>query len=111
VLEGPTLWAYVEQALAPALASDVVVLDNLPAHEVAGVKEASAGRGASLIHLSLYSPDLNPIEQLFAKLKALLRKAAVRTHDGLWNTIGGALDAFTPDDCHNYIRSSGYEPV
>src|SRR3954464_14954232 len=82
-MDGPAFRAYVEQALAPALApGDVVVLDNLPAHKVAGIKETIAGRGASLMYLPPYSPDLNPIEQLFAKLKALLRKAAARTRDG-----------------------------
>jgi transposase len=63
------------------------------------------------MYLPPYSPDLNPIEQLFAKLKALLRKAAARTRDSLWSTIGDALDAFTPDECGNYIRNSGYDPV
>jgi transposase len=111
-LNGPTFRAYVEQALAPALApGDVVVLDNLPAHKVSGIREAIAARGATLMYLPPYSPDLNPIEQLFAKLKALLRKAAARTRDSLWSTIGDALDAFTPDECGNYIRNSGYEPV
>jgi transposase len=93
------------------VAGFVVVLDNLRAHKAAGVKEAIASRGASLMHLPPYSPDLNPIEQLFAKLKALSRKAAARTRDSLWSTIGEALDAFTPDECCNCIRNSGYEPV
>jgi transposase len=88
-----------------------LVLDNLPAHKVSGVREAITARGATLMYLPPYSPDLNPIEQLFAKLKALLRKAAARTRDSLWSTIGEALDAFTPDECRNYIRNSGYEPV
>ena len=89
----------------------MLVLDNLSAHNVSGIREAIAACGATLMYLPPYSPDLNPIEQLFAKLKALLRKAAVRTRDSLWSTIGGALDAFTPDECGNYIRNSGYEPV
>jgi transposase len=111
-MNGPTFRAYVEQALAPALEpGDVVVLDNLPAHKVAGVREAITHRGATLMYLPPYSPDLNPIEQLFAKLKALLRKAAARTRDALWDTIGQALDAFTPSECQNYIRNSGYEPA
>jgi transposase len=111
-MDGTTFRAYVEQALAPALApGDVLVLDNLPAHKVAGVREAIAARGATLMYLPPYSPDLIPIEQLFAKLKALLRKAAARTRDSLWSTIGEALDAFTPDECRNYIRNSGYDPV
>ena len=86
-------------------------MDNLPAHKVAGVREAIRAVGASLMYLPSYSPDLNPIEQLFAKLKALLRKAAARTRDALWNTIGTLLDAFTPAECQNYIANSGYEFV
>jgi transposase len=110
-MDGPTFRAYVEQVLAPALTpGDVVVLDNLPAHKVAGVKEAIAGRGASLMYLPPHNPDLNAIAQLFAKLKRLLRKAAARTRDRLWSTIGEALDASTPDECRNYIRNSGHEP-
>ncbi len=90
---------------------DVVILDNLPAHKVAGVREAIQAAGASLLYLPAYSPDLNPIEQLFAKLKALLRRAAARTRDALWDTIGTRLDAFTPDECQSYITNSGYECV
>ena len=95
VLDGPmtgaAFLAYVEQFLAPTLApGDVVVLDNLAAHKVAGVAEAIAAAGASILYLPPYSPDLNPIEQLFAKLKALLRKAAARTKEALWSTIGQA---------------------
>jgi hypothetical protein len=89
----------------------VVVLDNLPAHKVAGVKEAIASRGASLMYLPPYSPDLKPIEQMFAKLKALLRRAAARTRDALWGSIGQALDAFTSTECKNSIRNSGYDPA
>jgi transposase len=116
VLDGPmtgeVFRAYVEQILAPALLpGDVVVMDNLPAHKVAGVKEAITAAGASLLYLPAYSPDLNPIEHLFAKLKALLRKAAARTQDVLWNTIGKALDAFTLAECQNYLTNSGYECV
>jgi transposase len=111
-MDGPTFRASGEQALAPALErGDVLVLDNLPAHKVSGVREAITARGATLLYLPPYSPDLNPIEQLFAKLKALLRKAAARTRASLWSTIGDALDAFTPDECRNSIRNSGYEPV
>ena len=116
VLDGPMTGeifrAYVEQMLAPSLRrGDVVVLDNLPAHKVAGVKEAITAAGASVLYLPRYSPDLNPIEQLFAKLKALLRTAAVRTRDALWDTIGALLDAFTPAECQNYITNSEYEFV
>jgi transposase len=96
VLDGPVTGiafrAYVEQALAPALApGDVVVLDNFAAHKVDGVRQALAAAGASILYLPPYSPDLNPIEQVFAKLKALLRKAAARTKDELWSTIGRLL--------------------
>jgi transposase len=116
VLDGPmtgeVFRAYVEQMLAPALLpSDVVVMDNLPAHKVAGIKEAIRAAGASLLYLPTYSPDLNPIEQLFAKLKALLRTAAARTREALWDAIGALLDAFTPAECQNYLANSGYECV
>ena len=96
VLDGPmtseAFHAYVGQVLAPALSpGDVVVLDNLAPHKAAGVREAIRAAGASLLTLPPYSPDLNPIEQAFAKLKALLRQAAVRTREALWNTIGCLL--------------------
>lgn len=113
VLDGPmtgeAFLAYVEQFLVPVLSrDDVVVLDNLPAHKVAGVREAIRATGASLLYLPSYSPDLNPIEQAFAKLKALLRKAMARTKEELWATIGCLLDAFTPAECRNYLANSGY---
>jgi transposase len=113
VLDGPmtgeAFLAYVGQFLAPVLAKgDVVVLDNLPAHKVAGVREAIRATGASLLYLPPYSPDLNPIEQAFAKLKALLRKAAARTREALWTTIGRLLDTFTPAECRSYLVNSGY---
>lgn len=113
VLDGPmngeAFRAYVEQFLAPALSpGDVVVMDNLAAHKVAGVREAVAAAGASILYLPPYSPDLHPIEQMFAKLKSLLRKAAVRTRDALWDTIGQLLDAFSPAECRNYLENSGY---
>lgn len=113
VLDGPmtgeAFRAYAKQFLAPALSpGDVVVMDNLAAHKVAGVAEAVAAAGASILYLPPYSPDLNPIEQMFAKLKALLRKAAARTREALWTTIGYLLDAFTPVECRNYIQNSGY---
>ena len=113
VLDGPmtgeAFRAYVEQFLAPALSpGDVVIMDNLAAHKVAGVAEAIAAAGASILYLPPYSPDLNPIEQMFAKLKVLLRKAAARTRETLWDTIGRLLDAFTPNECRNYLEHSGY---
>jgi len=113
VLDGPMTGtgfrAYVEQFLVPALApGDVVVLDNLAAHKVDGVRQAIAATGASLLYLPPYSPDLNPIEQLFAKLKALLRKAAARTRDALWTTIGRLLETVPESECANYLTHSGY---
>jgi len=116
VLDGPmtgaAFRAYVEQALAPALQpGDVVVMDNLAAHKVAGIEEAIALAGASLLYLPPYSPDLNPIEQLIAQLKALLRKAAARTKEVLWATIGPLLDLILPSQCRNYLTNSGYEPT
>ena len=87
---------------------DVVVMDNLAAHKVAGVREAIAAAGASVLYLPPCSPDLNPIEQVFAKLKALLRAAAARTRDALCDTIGRLLDAFSPAECRNYLENSGY---
>lgn len=116
VLDGPmtgeVFRAYVEQMLAPSLApGDVVVMDNLAAHKVAGVREAIGAAGASLLYLPPYSPDLNPIEQFFAKLKALLRRAATRTKDALWTAIGDLLEVFTPDECRNYLANCGYEPA
>jgi transposase len=110
-INGARFLAYVEQALAPTLGpGDVVIMDNLGAHKVAGVREAIQARGARLLYLPPYSPDLNPIEQAFAKLKALLRTAAKRTVEGLWRAIAHALDAFTPAECTNYLAHAGYVP-
>jgi transposase len=89
---------------------DIVVLDNLSAHKVPGVREAIEAAGARLVYLPPYSPDLNPIEQLFVKLKALLRKAAERTVSALWNRIATLLAAFTAQECANYFRNAGYAP-
>ncbi|MGZ3294343.1 MAG: IS630 family transposase [Xanthobacteraceae bacterium] len=113
VIDGPmngnAFLAYVEQILIPTLTpGDIVVADNLSAHKVAGVREAIEAAGARLLYLPPYSPDFNPIEQLFAKLKALLRKAAERSVDGLWTRIASLLNAFTPDECANYFRNAGY---
>jgi transposase len=87
-----------------------VILDHLPAHRVAGVREAIQARGARLLFLPPYSPDFNPIENAFAKLKAVLRKAAARTMDELWTAIGQSLTAFSPAECANYFSATGYEP-
>jgi len=109
-MDGAAFRTYVEQVLVPELRKDdVVVMDNLPAHKVAGVQEAIRAAGASILYLPPYSPDLNPIEQVFAKIKALLRKAAARTKAALCDTIGAALHAFSPDECQRYLTNSGYE--
>jgi transposase len=108
-MNGELFRAYVEQVLAPTLkAGDIVVMDNLSSHKIAGVEQAITARGAQLLYLPPYSPDLNPIEPAFAKLKALLRKAAERTVDALWNRLETVLDAFTPADCRNFFRHAGY---
>lgn len=108
-MNGETFRAYIEQMVAPTLTpGDIVMMDNLAAHKVAGVREAIEARQANLVYLPAYSPDLNPIEQLFAKLKALLRKAAARTLDVLWATIGELLLAFTAQECANYFKHAGY---
>jgi len=110
-MNGPAFRAYTEQLLAPSLRpGDIVIMDNLPAHRVAGVREAIEARGASLLYLPPYSPHFNPIELAFAKLKALLRKAAARTVDALWAAITDAIEAFTPRECANYFTATGYEP-
>ena len=110
-MNGAAFLAYVERALIPTLApGEVVIMDNLPAHKLAGVRTAIEGAGATLLYLPPYSPDFNPIEQAFAKLKALLRKAAARTIPDLWDTIAKGLDSFTPQECAAYFTNSGYEP-
>jgi transposase len=111
-INGETFCAWVEQFLVPTLATgDIVVMDNLGSHKVAGVRKAIEGAGARLLYLPPYSPDLNPIEQVFAKLKALLRKAAARTAAALIAAIANALTAFSPGECANYLASAGYLPT
>src|SRR5262249_57581066 len=106
---GAIFLAYVAQCLAPTLApGDIVVMDNLPAHKVAGVRRAIHAKGAELLYLPPYSPDLNPIELLFAKLKALLRKAAERSIAALWIRIGELLDQFSAVECRHYLAHAGY---
>ena len=96
-MDGSAFRTYVEQVLVPELhRGDVVVMDNLPAHKNAGIQDAIRAAGASTMYLPRYSPDLNPIEQAIAKLKALLRKAASRSRNALWDTVGSIIDAFTP---------------
>ena len=115
VLDGPinrdAFRAYVNQVLVPELTpGDIVVMDNLSSHKGTGVREAIEAAGATLRYLPPYSPDFNPIENAFAKLKALLRKAAERSVDGLWNAIGSLIDRFTPQECANYFKAAGYDP-
>ena len=110
-MNGEAFTAYAETFLAPTLSrGDVVVLDNLPAHKVSGARAAIERAGATLVFLPPYSPDFNPIEQAFAKIKALLRKAAARTVQALDAAIAAALEAFTTRECANDFTNSGYEP-
>ena len=115
VLGGPinrdAFEAYVEQVLVPELRpGDIVVMDNLSSHKGPAVRTRIEAAGARLLFLPPYSPDFNPIENAFAKLKALLRKAAERTVDGLWATIGQIVGTFMPDECANYFAAAGYDP-
>ncbi len=109
-MDGEAFLVYVRQILVPTLKSgDIVIMDNLPAHKVLGVREAIEEVGAELRYLPPYSPDFNPIENAFSKLKALLRKAAARSRDELWLAIAVAIQAFTPDECTNYFSAAGYD--
>lgn len=113
VLDGPinglSFTAWVEQFLVPTLKpSDIVIMDNLGSHKGRPVRSAIRSAGTRLLFLPPYSPDLNPIEQVFAKLKLLLRKAAERSVEATWQRIGTLLDAFPPHECANYLRNSGY---
>ena len=108
-INGPLFRAWVEQHLAPVLKpGDIVVMDNLSSHKVAGIREAIEAVGAELRYLPPYSPDLNPIELAFSKLKKLLRDGAERTVDKLWDLCGRILDAFTEHECRNYFKHCGY---
>jgi len=108
-INGDLFVAYVEQVLVPTLQpGDVVIMDNLSSHKRVRVRQAIEAAGGHLLYLPPYSPDLNPIEQAFAKLKALLRKAQERTLEGLWTFLGRALDAFASAECQNYFRHCGY---
>jgi transposase len=110
-MNGTVFLAYVEQVLVPTLETgDIVIIDNLPAHKAAGVHEAIRRAGARLLFLPPYSPDFNPIENAFAKLKALLRARAEHSITASWDAVGTLIDAFTPTDCANYFRAAGYEP-
>jgi transposase len=108
-MNGATFLAYVEQMLAPTLRrGDIVIMDNVSVHKVAGVREAIEARDAALRYLPPYSPDLNPIEKFFAKLKAVLRKAAARSMESLWTVIGSCLADFPAPECAAYLASAGY---
>lgn len=108
-MNGTAFLTYLRDVLGPTLAKgDVVIMDNLSTHKVAGVKEAIEATGAKLLYLPPYSPDLNPIEMMVAKLKALLRKAAKRTVDDLWKAIGNIIDQITSEECGNYFKKAGY---
>ena len=110
-MNGDIFKAYIEQCLAPTLTpGDIVIMDNLAAHKVAGVREAIERTGATLRYLPPYSPDLNPIEQLFAKLKTLLRKAAARSIPTLWDKIGELLDAFLADADAGLLWAADNQP-
>ena len=116
VIDGPingmSFLAYVEQMLVPTLAhGDIVVMDNLGSHKGRAVRRAIRAAGAKLFFLPPYSPDLNPIEQVFAKLKTLLRKANERTVEATWRRIGITLDQFTPAECQNYLVNAGYASI
>lgn len=109
-INGAVFLAWVEQFLVPTLQQgDVVVLDNLGSHKGQDVRRAIRAAGARLLFLPPYSPDLNPIEMVFAKLKALLRKADERTIAAVWHRIGTLIDQFSPTECANYMRHAGYE--
>lgn len=109
-MDGEAFLVYVRRVLAPTLTpGDIVVMDNLPAHKMAGVRAAIEAAGAELHYLPPYSPDFNPIELAFAKLKARLRKAAARTITDLWDAVAKALDTFEPDECLNYFAHAGYD--
>jgi len=116
-INGQSFTDYVEQCLVPTLSpGDIVIMDNLSSHKKPAVRAAIRSAGARLLFLPPYSPDLNPIEQVFAKallsevegLKHLLRKAAERTHENAWRRIGSLLNAFPPQECANYLTNSGY---
>jgi len=110
-MDGAAFLAYVERVLAPTLVSgDIVIMDNLPAHKVSGVREKIEAVGARLLYLPPYSPDFNPIEMAFSKLKAFMRKKAARTVEHLWDAITKAIDIFKPNECTNYFSAAGYEP-
>lgn len=109
-MHGVAFLAYVEQVLVPTLnPGDIVIMDNLPAHKPAAVRHAIEAAGAELRFLPPYSPDFNPIEMAFSKLKAFLKKTAARSIDDLWDAIAIGIDTFTPTECQNYFAAAGYD--
>jgi transposase len=111
-MNGSVFLAYIGQLLAPTLKrGDIVIMDNLPAHKSTAVRQAIEATGATLQFLPPYSPDFNPIEMAFAKLKALLRKAEARTIPALWETVGSLIDRYQPEECANYFKAAGYDAV
>ena len=109
-LDGASFLAYVEQILAPTLSvGETVVMDNVRTHKVAGVRKAIEARGANVLYLPPYSPDFNPIEKPFSKIKSILERIAARTVETLETAVGEALQGFTPQECMNYFASSGYD--
>jgi|TARA_B100000315_G_C14457339_1_gene532053 transposase len=111
-MDGPSFLAYIEQILVPTLHhGDLVIADNLSAHKVAGVRRVIEAAGATLVYLPPYSPDFNPIELCFAKLKAIVRAARCRSTATLWPLLGECLQHFSPDECRNYFRHAGYSGI
>jgi transposase len=109
-MDGETFLAYIQQVLVPTLTvGDTVIMDNLSSHKLAGVRLAIEATGACLLYLPPYSPDFNPIEMAFSKLKAILRGAAPRSLDGLWDAIKQAIERYTPSECANYFAAAGYD--
>lgn len=110
-MDGDAFITYIKTQLAPTLQKgDVVVLDNLPAHKVAAAKAAIKGRGAWMLFLPSYSPDFNPIEMAFSKLKAHMKRLALRTVEDLWKGVGKILELFSKQECSNFFAASGYGP-
>lgn len=109
-MDGEAFLVYLRRVLVPTLRpGDIVVMDNLPAHKVAGVREIIEAAGARLRYLPPYSPDFNPIEMVFAKLKAFLRKIAARSIPDLWDAVPLAIDRFAPEECENFFAHAGYD--
>jgi len=109
-LDGDAFLAYVEQVLAPTFsAGETVVMDNVPVHKVAGVREIITAKGAGVLYLPAYAPHFDPIEKSFSKIKAILQRIAARTSDALQEAVAEALRSFTPDECMNYFAACGYD--